>query len=314
MSSAIGVSSTDPAEPPRRTAMLLPTYRSSDGEQFVLLLQDAQSLGAVATIDLSSESCPGLGLLDATIEAALRRFSTCHSGFFLNMLRGRGKSTSDVVLSLLPCVNLEDSDWSLGVVFMDLSGCVCALTMADEWMAHIAQQGAETRQSDASSADLTDGGESLLDMNSLASLSASGSGSGSTTSLHFIPLRRLTGLTELDPFSSSRMKWHGRFELDPLMQLAFSLPSLRRLLLSSRMLDVVTNQDQERQQQQQQPRGVYGLSAEEQAQYGALERQTLRTPSNLRGLRSLKVLPKSHNTLFKEFWRKVSESETHSGR
>ena len=311
VSSGIGVSSPpDPTQSPRRTAMILPIFRSVDGERFVLLLQDAQSLGAVTTIDLSSESSPGLELLDATIEAAMRRFSTCHSGFFLNTIRGRGKSTSDLVLSLLPCVNLEESDWSLGVVFMDLSECICALTIADEWMAaHVAQQGAETRQSDASSTDLTDGGESMLDMNSFASLSGSGSGSvnisasgttASTTSLHFVPLKRLTGLTELDPFSSSRMKWHGRFELDPMMQSAFSLPSLRRLL-QSRMLDG-TDQDQER-------RGAHGLSADEQAQYGALERQTLRTPSNLRGLRRLKVLPKSHNTLFKEFWKAVSESE-----
>lgn len=119
--------------------------------------------------------------------------------------------------------------------------------------------------------------------------------------LHWVPLRALSKLTMEDPFSpSGRTKHLEHFGLDPLLTAAFSLPSLRRhtetrMLRSNPSASSVALKA--------------GLDEAEQAAYGTLEPRTLRTPTGLRGLRGLKVLPRSLGSLATEFWTKVHEQE-----
>jgi len=273
--------------------VILPVIQCQS-ELYVLLLKSSENqfLSSVATFDLPATPSVGEDLLKTTLTLAAETFQTCHNGFFSQAMRRGNQNNEDLNWTFLPSVNLTE-DWALQFCLADLSLKLSALTLADEWT-YFQLQNLKMRQSldgeETASIDWTD-----IETNDSQSLVFS-------SSLHFLPPKILTKLTMEDPFMSTSKCKHLNMELDHFLLEAFSLPSLRRMiqtrLIERRAMDTASLGHLK-----------VGLDDEEEAKYGILERPTLRTPSNLRGLRSMKVLPRSIGTLASKFWQDVFDSE-----
>jgi len=293
-SPAVQPKPVQPTTVARRTCVILPVIQCQS-ELYVLLLKSSENqfLSSVATFDLPVTPNIGEELLLTTLTLAVEAFQLCHQGFFSQAMRRWNENNEDLNWTFLPSVN-QAEDWVLQFCLVDLSLKLPSLTLADEWT-YFQLQNLEIRQS-------LDGPEELALPGSIdwTDIETNSQSLVCSSSLHWLPAKILTKLTMEDPFMSTSKFKHLNMELDHFLLEAFSLPSLRRLI-QTRLIE---------------RRGIdtgcllkVGLDDEEVQKYGTLERPTLRTPSNLRGLRSMKVLPRSIGTLASAFWQDVFDSE-----
>lgn len=256
-----------PDHPIRRTGLILPYLRNPiTGEVHILLLGINRMLESIGAFDISFIQSIGPSLMHCMLENAEEKFRNFHQGYF-------NRSQEKLSWNLVPAVNIDD-DWSCLLALVDfesLSATFNPLTLSDEF-----------RYNQLIGANQVDAPESSADDNTTPNHNHH-----DHASLHWIPLKLATSnLTMQDPILQSQTKYLGIFELDPLLRAALSLPSLVKHL--DRFCDSGAMPN-----------------AEVEGVYGALEHRSMRTHSKAAGLRKLRVLPRSTQTLSEEFWKSV---------